>query len=520
MLILLCMAASIAALAALLRPDQSPGWSGYVAINKEAPMLALPGADLPQLRQALDELEKTSSVSVFPFSDDPGKTWHRNVHPIAFLRSAADAEDARRAMLRSGTKESITSYHEKLHSLLDAYDEALARTISGVGTGKPTTIASFKGTTSSAHVIEVLTKAKESLARMRAEEERRFDCASGEDPASCKQALWSSARPQTPPSPRSGPQTLPPEVEVIRTALRDYFERGEVAQRQTVALAASHCYPSYAPVYYDTSVRASEASGVPAAEFTLLSDAFFYDLQKIPVVFSQEYLKSGATYSYQPFNVYICQDSGYEMGNLLSVRHAHAYLTAHPIVAHSAASRAPLAAVLETQAAFLSETVPSQAAYLQFISALSSVLDKGDAYALSLFGTRQRTEDLRDLALEARTRSANLELIVGYFDNLQTSTYTTGAYDAYRTSVFYMLRSGVSPLLLLANETGPLGDSGSLFSSTAKTELAPTGYTLLSFSRDLSARHSLSALLSAHAAGHERVVAPKIEELLRLRAKI
>lgn len=494
----------------------------YIYSHEYSPMLAMPGASPSAIVAAAQSLRESAALSILPFSDDPEGTWHVDVYPTEFLNAAANAEEARRIMHYSRTLEDAEAYHHSLLVLLAEYDRALTHTIAGLSVGRPTTLTSFSGTTSAPYIVEVLEKGRLHVEAMGAEESRRYTCLRGNLRACFSRAHWSS---HTSLSSRTKETELrdgtpPTEILKMRDALRVYEQRnaGTSTELSTMSLDTSQCYPSYAPIFYDISVGTSTVSDTPAVHAVLLSDVFFYELKNIPVRFSQAYQSAGATYSYQPFNAYICQDAGIEMGRLLSVRYARASLSRSPLsLPENTSSSLLLSMLFRSQEAFLSEATPTEASYQRFIrDAERLVASTPTERLVSLVGAAQ-AEMLRTLILDARTHTANFELIVGYFDDLQGGTYVTGKLDPYRTSVFFMLRGGISPLLMLGNETGPFGKEVSLLSERADRELHPKGFMLRSYVRDLRDRYSLEELLTTHVRAHNAVFEPIVNEFIARR---
>lgn len=500
-------------------PHQQSGWEGYIDIHEHNPMLAFPGTSLPDMKLAVDELAISVRAAVLPFRDDPSGILHIEAYPITFLKAMPPTEKARRAMLAARTQESAETYHKTLLSFIDTYDEALTQMITLLSTGTPTALSSFMGTSDSAHIVQILRGGRDTLAQMKMEEMRRHSCATGESGACSEPIRWDNNL--TLPKVPAPVVPLPEDVVFKRDALRSYALRSGVSMEDvhTFELSDSSCYPSYAPIYYDVSTNRSALSSATMAHITLLSDVFFYDLKEIRGAFSRALYQAGSPYSYQPFNAYICQDSGEEFGDLLAIRYARNELAEHPITAANNDTKL-LDELLAAQKEFLAENPTREVSYRHLMSEAEHLLRIKDAKLLELLGSQERVTALRELALSARTRSAGLELVVGYFDDMQAGSYMTARFDAYRTNVFALLRSGISPLLLIANETGPFKKHTSLLSKASKEELAPTDYSLLSYNRDLRGRYTLEELLSFHSVARERVIAPIVQDLISHRAAL
>ena len=502
---------------------QIGGWDAYARIHELSPMLAMPGMSVSEARQAVEAFKKTTAISVLPFSDDPSRVLHTRAYPMDFLSHIPNTEEARRNVLSDASASNAKIYHNALLSLFDAYDHDLANAIALLSVGMPLNLQSFKGFTSSTYVAEILRKGQEQLAVMREEEMRRFMCAEGRDASCAEKVLWTSVRAPAQKNIASPLQARAPQpIADAQSALRRYAEKSNKGLRDTatVGLSSSSCYASYSPTYYDVSLHTSAFSSTTAVYVTLLSDTFFYDLSKISVSFSKALYATGIPYSYQPFNVYICQDSGREFGDLLSIYNAHALLQKNPIAQVSSAYAPLVHNVLVAQNIFLTHEVLSQGTYDALIAQIDTLLaNTTDADLIFFLGSKKEVHRLRDLSLQAKTRSAGFELMIGYFDDLQASTYTTAVFDSYRTNVFAMIRSGISPLLLLANETGPFGRDTTLFYGVAKHEVPPTGFTLLSYRRDLQNMYSLDELLSMHIQAHNKVMQPLIDTLTVRRAQ-
>ncbi len=502
-------------------PLQQPGLEGYIGIHEHNPMLAFPGTSLPDMQLAVDELSISAKAAVLPFRDDPSGILHTETYPVAFLMAIPNTERARRTMLSTRTEQSAETYHKTLLSLIEAYEEALSQAITLLSTGTPTVLSSFMGTSDSAHIAKILREGQNTLTQMKMEEMRRHSCATGGGTACSDRPYWDNVPMYATKSTLTPATPLPDDIVLKRDALRKYASHSGVSMEDvhTFELSDSSCYPSYAPIYYDVSTNRSTLSSATMAHITLLSDVFFYDLEKIRGAFSRALYQAGSPYSYQPFNAYICQDSGEEFGDLLAMRYARNELAAHPITAASNDTKL-LDELLAAQKEFLAENPTREVSYRHLMSEAERLLRIKDAKLVELLGSQERVTALRELALSARTRSAGLELVVGYFDDMQAGSYMTARFDAYRTNVFALLRSGISPLLLVANETGPFKKSTSLLSNVSKEELAPTDYSLLSYNRDLRERYTLEKLLSFHLIAREQVIEPIVKDLTARRAAL
>ncbi len=483
--------------------------------------MALPRTSLPDMITATQELEKSARVAVLPFSDDSDGSWSHGVYPIAFLEASASAEEKRRALLTEPTSAHADAYHAALLALFDSYDAALAHDIAALDVGKKTTIQSFGGTTSSGYIMSVLERGRQGLIAMRKEENRRYSCAEGNVLECAHWRYWPPSGASSPSAQNTLPAStdLPSDVAYIKTAARAFTARLGVTLTDTTTVALSHsrCYPSFTPAYVDVGTHASILSGVTAEYFTILNDSFFYDLKKIPVRYSKAYYNTGATYSNQSFNAYICQDFGQDVGLLLSIQDARETLQQHPIVPLMPSNSSTVHDMLAAQNELISEDVPREQSYRAFIQSAERLLTTTDQRTLPAMLGAEQLETLRNLVLASRTGSAHFERVVGYFDDLSLGTYVTGTYDPYRTSVFFMLRGGISSLFMIGNETGPFPPGTSLFESRSTVELAPTGYTLLSYKRDLQSAYALSTLLALDARAHTEVFAPLTARLLELR---
>jgi hypothetical protein len=508
---LLMGCALVAALGLLLQGARGP--AGYATLHEEAPMLVLGGADTEAVRRAARALAESQEAAVLPFTDDPSGSLHAGFYPTALLIAYADAEDARRALLSKRDSPSAAAYHKRLGALIEEYERQIERYEKGLGVGTRTTITSFGGTMHPDHLAALLTEGEDALARMKREEDRRFACASGDASACLRAHLWEPsrerARTDAPPQPAA-----PFKPEEIRDPMRAYTEALGIPLDDvlTIELARSSCYPSYAPVRYDVSTHPSDVStGVVTPRFTLVSDAFFYEVERIPVRFSQLFHSAGATYSLQAFNTYICQDFATEAMRLLAIRKAARELSAEPFMPHERSFA--LTGLMDAQERFLSEDVKTERAYLALI-AEAERLERvhGPRLLTKMLGERGAAR-LSALIDAKRGRSADFELLIGYFDNLLLSTYTTARLDPYRTSVFYMLRGGISSFLALGGSTGPFAEGTTFFKEKADTELTPNGFVMRSFRRDLSSEHSLEELLAKNLVGYRAVFAPHAREL-------
>lgn len=502
---------------------EKPGFETYIAMHGRKPILAMPGTNTEKARIALAELKISAAGAVAPFSDEVADISHTEIYPYEYLSKLLSLEDARRQMLAQPSEHSSALYHTALISTLDAYYAALTHAVEALSVGIPTRFSSFGGKTGAVYVASVLASGRERIELLRTEEDRRYDCATGNSSRCSEIPAWPNYAKDTLSTYESTsvPATLPPTVEAIRMQLRAHASKLGIplSDVETVSLMQSSCYPSYRPIYYDISTHRSEVSPAIAGRFTLLNDAFFYETEHIPVNYSQALYKNGAVFSYQPFNLYICQDAGRELGDLLAIRYSRMLLSSSPIALENRFALPALRTLIRAQDAFLEEEIPNQQTYYELVRAIEHALATiNEERLLQIFGSREALVRMNEVAQVARTRSAQFELILGYLDDMQTTSYTTGVFDPVRTNVFFMLRAGLSPLLLLANETGPFLPNTSLFYEHATQELAPTGYSLHSYTRDLSERYSLNQLLDMHLEARNKFLQPLVDEFIARRA--
>jgi hypothetical protein len=97
-------------------------------LASRSPLLALPGTSPGDLRYAIDQLEiQASALAALQKDDAAARMVREDLYPIRFLRAAADAEEARQALIADPSRATSSAYDEAVRAEVAAYRDDLAR---------------------------------------------------------------------------------------------------------------------------------------------------------------------------------------------------------------------------------------------------------------------------------------------------------------------------------------------------------------------------------------------------------
>lgn len=486
----------------------------YLLETRLSPLFAIPGSDTEAMRTALDALEKSRDAFLTSFDLKERQLLREHLYPIAFLRSLADTEDARRAFLGDPSSQNSEHYHNSLLHTIDEYQTAIATLRDTVRSYDEKTLGFWQGITSTHFIEETLdTVFLEATARMH-EETRRYRCLSF--------GLWCKSLSGTQGDLQSEPDvstldSLPPTIERNLRVVDARADRPpetltqwggeEWKARGAYALAtlahpttfkdlpvaflnnskcAVHDEPTYVRFWWSTS----RASDIPTARIAILNDLYFRDLAHATSEFEQTLYEMGIPYIFQPTNPFICIDFGIDISTVFSAYYIQNELAAQPIF--SAALETNDNDTLKTLAA-IENTLRTSGRVLD-VSLIESYISRAEDLV-----NRKGERDLASLLEYADVRrierfveiwnakSAWLEYIVGYLDDESITTRLLSQFRDMSMEEMILTRSYISSLYLFSNET-IISSPVSLVEKRERFDLSQLD--LISYNQTLSAQYS------------------------------
>lgn len=113
-------------------------------VARRNPLLALPGVDLPRMRNAIALLATTSlALADIQKTEAEKRLVSRTLFPIEFLNAATETEEARRRFLITGDVEDAVTYRQSLLNTLTTYRANLDTFLRGFSAAVPHTSAHY-----------------------------------------------------------------------------------------------------------------------------------------------------------------------------------------------------------------------------------------------------------------------------------------------------------------------------------------------------------------------------------------
>ncbi len=473
-------------------PQSGP--AEYAEVHRLDPIFSFPGVTISNLEQEVSAFKISARVAI-PSYPAGEKAESFEVFPFHFLDAIPKAEAARRAMLASPTESTVSAYHTALIVLIANYQKDLRQVSMGIDNA--TTSSSdryffFAGDTTPSYVQNVLSDADTKAAALTQKENRRFSCFSGqtvecESVQKIRQAFGSTEDT----SEVDSPVTLPGDVRRNLTILKNV--NPDLDTNAVVSLKRSACY-SDTPTYYALSTKKSRLSSLNAVKIYFLNDLYVYDLAHTKnKPFFDAIRLAGSQYSYQPFNAYLCPDAGEDMGKVSTMIYVRTELSSHPFLFANDYLPPTFVKLKKTQTKFLQEKVLDSGTYDTFIEAASSVIRENSDADISRYNTDlNASQRLVELVTLARSRSANFEERIGYFDDLQVGSFLLYHFNSLPVSALIITRGGISPLFAFENRTGIFSEPQSLLERKKQYEnpYATMDISLRSYTANLRAEIS------------------------------
>jgi hypothetical protein len=397
----------------------------YATLHTLEPIMTMPGTDTEAFKAALSELSQSVVAAKKPYASSlSGEV----LYPIALQQHFADTEDARRAFLASPSRQSARAYHESITELFTLYDASLAEMEHMLEEYPAPLVRMWQGDTDSAFVQEKVAGIRREIEQQHIRENERFFCLSGNN--SCPQLskirseLSSVSIPEkTPPSP------VPSDVYERRSFYEQFYAlfRGappdplisnKEGEPLLIELAEGRCSPNGSVSYIAAYSVRSMVSDLPALRFYILDDIYLNDVEKEQLsgfLPSEPKIPEEYRYTLQSPNYYTCIDYGYDAHMVLSMAHVYKQLQATPLTTSTNHDVLP---IIEAVRTITESPVVRDTDMLRFSSLVISLYArKGPEYIDRELGEGAANR-LLSLAQIIRTKSANLELMVGMLDNL------------------------------------------------------------------------------------------------------
>lgn len=414
----------------------------YKGLHETDPIFAYPGTDTDALQVAIDALRVSAKVALPTFSEDEVGA----LYPFEFLSAIPKTEKARRALLKEKTFDSAELYHLELTALIDAYTYDITKARALLKKDH-TSYRFFSGETTPKHIDSILAEAS-SLAESKMEEEsRRYKCLTGHT-LSCRTAI--KAERTSPPQVEStGKQDIPLAIEQNKNSLSALYP--SLTESEVVSLTHSACF-THSPAYFAVAREPSRLSGVPTMKLVYLNDLYLDDLSKATHPFYKALFEAGATFTYQPFNPYLCPDYGIDVQKVLTIVYVKKTVSDTPFIFKHGYLPPILRELKESQDRLQMESPISEELYTAFINDISKVASV-PPYTLKKYMDDSAYPRLLQLITLSKAHSAYLEQSIGYFDDLQIGSYVPAYLEAVSPHAFLVSRGGISQLFALQNRT-------------------------------------------------------------------
>jgi len=301
-----------------------------VTLARRSPLLALPGTDPVELRAATTNLVEIEMRLAALQSNGTNAKLVTRLYPVAFLRRAADLEEARQTLLAVPTPQHARSYRMLISRTLREKEEALQDFTNAFASATATStehIALFSGVLSSTTVRLVLDTFTHNLSRERATVAARIRCSTG-IVRDC-----SVLPPATIPKIATTIDETPPELTREILALWGSVFSTQPPAYTVVRLPNSVCLPDAGPVYVTLSTQKHQQDTYTS--LTRVDDLLFYDLSKLADSGYVAYMKKtyGMRYSpINPFKFYICAQIGIDHGTAVATAKLASFTKLHPSI--------------------------------------------------------------------------------------------------------------------------------------------------------------------------------------------
>ncbi len=445
--ILLCAMGIVAVLLQHTMSDPQRAAVEYANRQLLDPLYAFPGTDMRAFRKALDAFELSAKAAVPMFPEN--KEAKEAIYPFRFLRTLPEAEEARRVLIADPSPAHARTYHEKLYALLLAHEHDLHGADAVLSLDKnPNVYQYFSGQNTGDSVQTILTEALRANATALKKEDRRFACFEG-DARSCESLL----------------QLQFNFGELYQTSNRTY--ETEVVQKNTYPLSV--IYPSIetspifviensscfndTPAYFALTVQPSRLSEVPGAHVVYLNRLYVENTASSTHPFYKLLHASGVTLTFQPFNAYMCPDFGMDVGRILGMANLSKTLLSAPSTPTGFSTRTLRDLQTASEKFSMRPLLLQEHEYNAYLNAAIFTIRKTDPTSLIQSLGREEVIKLAERVTEARAKSSSLDLVLGYFDDLQIGSYIPYRLNPSPPSVFLITRGGLSQLYALDNET-------------------------------------------------------------------
>lgn len=490
-------------------PSIQEAAEGYAQRHIFDPIYAFPGVDISSLEYSLDAFVISAHAAVPQFPEDPEAK--ETIYPMRFLAEVSETERSRREFLTEPTQQTALIYHTKLLRLLAAHEADLKRADELLSKSTDSNTYRFlSGETTAAKVKNVLQAARTANKAAREKEERRFSCFEGKtracEPIALLRLQFGKIYPRTISAP------VPKVAEYNREALTVLYPSATSSTLYT--LNTPSCVPENS-AFYALAIEPSRLSGIKTVQPLYLNTLYVESTASSTHPFYRLLKDSGTQLTYQPISAYLCPDYGKDVGTLLGMY----TLSKSPLLgelAHSSFQTSAMRELTRTANVFVSASVLKESDYHAVLSAASRVIRTENSNSTAI--------RLSDFVTEARAHSSRLDLVVGYFDDLQVGSYIPYRLNPTPPSVFLITRGGLSQLYALNNET-VFPEAQSLMSKLAYTTdpFGDTEIPIKPLTEVLLYQAGFSSpqqMLAADVLGRQKAFSDFISELLSARNRV
>lgn len=443
------------------RSISSESLAVYALHAEIAPFFALPGTNTKELKNAALSLENSSREALMSFNSDERRVLRSALYPMTFLRSLPGTESARRRLIADPTLENARIYHLYLKNTMRAYIEDTKHLQEALMPLEEQTLAFWDGETTVKFAIKELERTIETASVLQQKEEERYTClVNGNTYPPC-------APPQYPNMENERKSTTA-FVTSLDSDTREHYDivdsnywpgstrpsyshfGGRSDTVPAVAVFSSTCAPFFEPAVYKTWWSESRMSGIPAVWTTFINDLFFHETKSISSHYFQNISEEGIPYKYQPLNLYLCANSGFDIGKVLTTLYFWSELKKEKLF-EGKEDAFPYAASLEN-ALTSSDSVMDARIPEMLTQAILDILSAAAANNDPLFSERD-IRRMREFVLIWKTKSAFFEHVLGSIDDMNLSTKEVRNIQEMPLHAVLLSRSYASVLFLHANES-------------------------------------------------------------------
>lgn len=476
--------------------------------SKYDPILALPGVDIDNLREAVQTYKSTQQPYLHHYSEETQKEIQKALHPFSFLESLPTLESARRDFLEKPTLQKALLYNDNLKLSLEYY-QSNSKSLRAFFVNDPNNeriVTFLAGTTSQNFFREALARGEEEVSQQTLVRANRLECLLGKTTSFDCTPRIPEISPFAPSDFKEIEVATPLQKSQNTEALREYIKREEVFSLSDtqaedlplVHLPVSNC-THYGSATYTFVWRKSESSDLLAFWLTPVDDLVFSNTSKKGGAIFDSLAEVGIAYDFQPINPYFCIDSSIDSGLVRTAYFIYDQLTENPIlgdVTFNSNTEPQLENLKLLENMILdSKTTLDVGDVENFVLEANSLIRQNNHTSLLQNLTEEQLELLSDIVLLWRTQSAWFESEIGRLDDMNSSINDVLGVIYVTPNALFLTRSYASSLYQTSNTT--LHPNTLSFLKTRKRpsldEASMVGYN--NFMRRFIPPHLLSSFL-------------------------